>query len=66
LRWPLDLPSELAVGAITLRVYTGDDAPALFAALDDPQVWEHIPRPSRPGARTSTPRSGPSSRTGTG
>jgi RimJ/RimL family protein N-acetyltransferase len=50
MRWPLDVPAELAVGAVTLRPYTADDAAALFAALDDPQVWEHIPKavPARP------------------
>ncbi|GMA23204.1 hypothetical protein GCM10025864_09630 [Luteimicrobium album] len=49
MRWPLDLPAELAVGSVALHPYTDDDAGALFDALDDPQVWEHIPRavPSR-------------------
>ena len=39
---PARLPGgrALAVGEVRLRPLVPDDAPALFAALDDPRVWE--------------------------
>lgn len=42
--WPLELTAELGDDALSLRPYSTEDAAALFAALSDERVWEHIPR----------------------
>lgn len=42
--WPIAFPADLGTGAISLRPYRSDDAPAMFQALDDIRAWEHIPR----------------------
>ena len=41
---PASLPYRLSDGRVELRHYRGEDAADLFAALDDPRAWEHIPR----------------------
>lgn len=38
--WPP--PAELAAGGIRLTASAPEDAPALFAALDDDAVWAHV------------------------
>jgi N-acetyltransferase len=43
MRWPLWIPDELSDGSVSLRLYDPPSAAELFAALDDPLVWEHIP-----------------------
>lgn len=43
LRWPPDPGTTLAGRSVELRpVRARDDAPALFAALDDDRVWTHL------------------------
>ena len=42
--WPLDVPDQLSAGRVSIRRYRPDDASALFDALSDDRVWEHIPR----------------------
>ncbi|GLH98638.1 GNAT family N-acetyltransferase [Phytohabitans aurantiacus] len=42
--WPLTLRTAMVDGDLTLRPYNPvRDAPALFEALHDPIVWQHIP-----------------------
>jgi RimJ/RimL family protein N-acetyltransferase len=43
MRWPLRIPDELSDGTVSLQLYDSQSAAELFAALDDPSVWEHIP-----------------------
>jgi len=43
-KWPLEIPEELAVERVSLRPYGAEDADGLFTALSDDRVWEHIPR----------------------
>ncbi|MEU8896148.1 GNAT family protein [Nocardia sp. NPDC048505] len=42
--WPVRLaPADLDDAVVALREYRPADAAALFAALDDDRVWEHLP-----------------------
>ena len=42
--WPLNVPDQLSADRVSVRRYQQDDARALFIALSDDRVWEHIPR----------------------
>jgi RimJ/RimL family protein N-acetyltransferase len=40
--WPVPDGTALARGAVELRPSSAADGPALFAALDDDEVWAHV------------------------
>ena len=40
----MTFPDHLSEGEVSLRSYQRSDADALFVALSDERVWEHIPR----------------------
>lgn len=49
--WPVPAGTVLAAAGVTLTPATTDDAEALFAALDDDDVWRHVRgRPASPSA----------------